>query len=76
MEAFVWACTDSHLGVCVSTRVFGSVDEAKADAQEAIGDAVPIEWTATTKDGWVTGDFTDTNGCEGSVTVALVKTNL
>lgn len=74
MEAFVWAATDAHLGVCISTRVFGSVDDAKADAQEAIGDACPVSWTAA--DDTLLGVYTDTNGCTQSVAIQLVKVNL
>lgn len=44
MEAFVWAATDSDLGVCISTRVFGSLVDAANDAQECIGDAYPVRW--------------------------------
>lgn len=79
MEAYVWACTDSHLGVAISTRVFGSVDDAKVDAQEAIGDACPVEWEKRTEDdpyGDAHGSFTDTEGREGHVAISLVKVNL
>lgn len=78
MEAYVWACTDAHLGVCLSTRVFGSLMDAQEDAQENIGDAVEVVWTDPMDegDGGSRGDFVDTNGCEGVVRVALVKVRL
>lgn len=76
MEAYVWAATDSHMGVCISTRVFGSLTDAKVDAQEAIGDKCPVEWTDTNEGDASTGDFVDTNGCEGHVAVSLVKVSL
>lgn len=75
MEAFVWASTDSHLGVAISTRVFGSVDEAKADANEAVGDAVQIVWEEESPDVW-RGDFVDTNGSDGVVRIDAVKVNV
>lgn len=75
MEAYVWAATDSHLGVCISTRVFGSLMDAQKDAQEAIGDAVVIEWTQETTDEFH-GEFVDSNGVEGIVRISLVKVSL
>lgn len=78
MEAYVWASTDSDLGIAVSTRVFASVDDAKRDAEEAIGDAIVVEWDAqqpcTTEE--ARGVFTDTNGCHGTVVVQAVKVRL
>lgn len=78
MEAYVWASTDPDLGVCVSTRVFGSVDDAKADAQECIGDACPVEWDAqqscTVEE--ARGVWTNPDGFDGTVVVQLLKVQL
>lgn len=90
MEAYVWASTDADLGVCISSRVFGSAREAVDDAQEAIGDACPVEWRAPSgvvlvdadvleqaaADEGLLGDYEDTNGCEQHVAVSLVKVRL
>lgn len=91
MEAYVWASTDPDLGVCISTRVFGSAGEAVDDAQDCIGDACPVTWHAAdgapvfakqagldaiaSRDGLL-GDFTDSDGNEGHVTISAVKVHL
>lgn len=78
MEAFVWAATDAHLGVCISTRVFGSVEAARVDAQEAIGDACPITWTSGNHPDAdeAQGNFVDSNGSTGYVAISPVKVRL
>jgi hypothetical protein len=90
MEAFVWAATDVHEGVCISTRVFGSLSDAMDDAQEAVGDACPIDWMDAAGQPLVSdlpgaelvgvdevfGWFSDTEGRDGHVRVALVKVSL
>lgn len=75
MEAYVWASTDMDLGICIGVRVFGSMDDAQADAQDCIGDACPIAWTMD-GDEEALGEFTDTNGVPGMVRVSLVKVRL
>ena len=77
-DFYIWAATDRHEGVTIATRVYASVDEAKAHAQECIGDGNPVEWDSDEPQVVHPGDdsfgvFEDSEGFIGYVTVSRVR---